>query len=86
MSQPTPVVLDLTAAQYLELEKFFEHVKAEADAGRPGMLVAQVGYPNRSKMRVGFLPHDKAKQFAVPNGWHVEMKPPQHSGEHVGPT
>ena len=82
MSQPTPVTLDLTAAQYFELEKFFEHVKAEADTGRPAMLVAQIGYPNRSKMRVGFLSHEKAKQFAGANAWQVEMQHPQHSGDH----
>lgn len=80
MSHPEPIVLDLTAAQYLQLEEFFNHVQAEHDAGRTGMLLAQIGIGehgfDRTKMKIGFLPAEKAKQFAVGSGWHATLESP----------
>lgn len=76
MSHPEPIMLELSASQYVALEPFFEHVAAEHAAGRTGMLVAQIGFRNRTHMKVGFLPSKKAKQFAVGSGWTASLESP----------
>lgn len=73
---PEPIILELSASQYVALEKFFEHVSSEASNGRPGMLLAQIGYQDRTKMRIGFLPYEKAQKFAVGSGWTVTREDP----------
>lgn len=59
-----PLIIELTPMQRLQLTPLFELARIENQAGSPGMLVAQ---PIRDDstgecyMRVGFLPHEKAK-------------------------
>lgn len=86
MSCPPSKYIELTASQYLELEEFLNYARSEAEADRPGMVVAQIGYPKRTHMRVGFLPHERSKQFEVANRWKVEMKPADTSTTNPQPT
>ena len=71
--------LPLNAAQLECLKPFFAHVKAEADAGRPGMLIAQIGFFENTEMKVGFLRHEVAVKFQTGSGFN-DPEPPVKRG------
>jgi hypothetical protein len=55
-----PLKIELTSEQLQLLEPFFSWAALEAQAGRPGMLVAQIGRDERSVMKVAFWEHTRA--------------------------
>lgn len=64
MNTPTTLTINLTPSQERLLYEHFKHVASEADAGRRGMLVAQIVYEHRGGrawMRVGFIEEERAK-------------------------
>jgi hypothetical protein len=64
VSTPKTITIDLTPTQQLSLHEHFKHVASEADAGRRGMLVAQIQYEQRggrAYMHVGFIEEERAK-------------------------
>lgn len=72
---PRTMFLPLNEAQLECLRPFFEHVKAEHDAGRPGMLVAQIGFFDNTEMKVGYLPHEVAVKFQTGSGFNDPEQP-----------
>lgn len=58
-----PLKIPLTQEQEQLLEPLFARCRQEHEAGSPGMLVAQPVRDENGEcyMRVGFLPHEKAK-------------------------
>lgn len=75
MSGPKPIVILLTDDQVEQLKEHFAFVTAEANRGFKGILAAQIlqegssagndqlwhlENPTPARMRVGFVPHDKA--------------------------
>lgn len=72
---PDAVFIPLNEAQLRVLEPFFAHVKAEAEAGRPGMLLAQIGFFGNTEMKVGFFRHDVAKKWTTDAGFNAPDAP-----------
>lgn len=71
MSKPTTRVVMLTQEQCAALKEHFAHVNVEADAKRPGMLVAQVFDANEAMpahMLVGFIPCELCAPFVKAAG------------------
>lgn len=63
---PVAIRLPLTEEQARLLQPHFEHVTKEWKGYRPGILAAQVlksSITGETYMRVGFMPHERAKQF-----------------------
>lgn len=58
-----PLIIELTDEQIAELADVYRLVSSEHEAGRTGMLLAQVGRPDSTKMTVGFIPHERAKEL-----------------------
>lgn len=63
---PETVFLDLSSKQLAQLKQLFEHAKAEAQIGRPGIILAQprdVSDPHSGagRLKVGFLEHETAE-------------------------
>lgn len=68
MSVPKTITIDLTPSQERLLHEHLQHVGSEADAGRRGMLVAQIYYGHRGGrvyMRVGFIEEGRAKLLEI---------------------
>jgi hypothetical protein len=64
MSTPETITINLTPSQERLLNAHLKLVASEADAGRRGMLVAQIHYEHRGGrafMRVGFIEEERAK-------------------------
>lgn len=70
IEKPKAVYIELTIDQLAQARPFLDYAKQEGAAGRPGIVVAQIGYDFPSEMRVGYWDHDQAtgvtKSFAVP--------------------
>src|ERR1700753_3551165 len=58
--------ITLTKTQIRQLTPFFDRVRATAEIGKPGMLVAQIrwNYDQKYWMEPGFLPHEHARLIA----------------------
>lgn len=54
------MIVKLTEEQKKDVEPLLKKAKEDYETGRPGMVVAQI---LENVMRVGFLPHEKAKLF-----------------------
>lgn len=54
------LLIDLTEAQQKEVAPLLERAAEDKEQGRPGIVIAHVF---KGAMRVGFLPHEKAKLF-----------------------
>lgn len=78
MKQPRAKVLRLTDDQLRELAVFYAYAAFEHAEGRTGMIIAQVGdmrFGGHDFIKVGFFPHDVAKQWTAEAGF-AKPKPP----------
>jgi hypothetical protein len=77
LTRPAAEFIDLTAEQIAQLKPFYDYIAAEHEAGRTGMLIAQVGRVWNWKMKVAFIPHDMAKKLVAT----MQESADEHGGE-----